>query len=237
MKRKSNIQTNSCNECNINTLTIFNKLTIDEVNYINFEKTCYQYKKNTILYNEGSRISGCYCVHEGIIKLYKTGIEGREHIIRFARKGDLIGYRSLFSGELACHSAKVLEDAVVCFIPGEVMFNLIEQNSKFALEILRLACHELDVANSFIRDMAQKTVKERLAEILLILKEDFGLDENNYLKINLTREDLANIIGTATESVIRLLGEFKEQNIIDIEGRKIKLINLNALQKISEKSA
>ncbi|MGQ9847196.1 MAG: Crp/Fnr family transcriptional regulator, partial [Bacteroidales bacterium] len=218
MKSKSCVITPSCDDCVVNTISVFNKLTIDELNLLNFEKTCHIYKKGTIIYNEGSRISGSYCIHSGIIKLYKTGSEGREHIIRFAKKGDIIGYRSLLSNDFACHTAKVLEDAQVCFVPGETFFKLLESNSKFSLAMLKLACIELGEANTFITDITQKTVRERLAEVLLLLKDSFGLDEDNNLQIVLTREELGNIIGTATESVIRLLSEFKENNLIEING-------------------
>lgn len=235
MKRKSQTAAPSCEDCVINSISVFNKLTIDELNLLNYEKICQIFKKGTIIYNEGSRISGCYCIHNGIIKLYKTGIEGKEHIIRFAKKGDIIGYRSLLSNDFACHTAKVLEDAQVCYIPGDTLFKLLENNSRFSLEMLKLACVELGEANTFITDIAQKTVRERLAEVLLILKDSFGLDEEQNLQIVLTREELGNIIGTATESVIRLLGEFKENKWIEINGRKLKILDVKALQKVATK--
>jgi CRP-like cAMP-binding protein len=98
---------------------------------------------------------------------------------------------------------------------------------------VKLACHELGEANSFITDIAQKTVRERLAEVLLFLVNDFGLDEQQFLRISLTREELANIVGTATESVIRLLSEFKSDNLVELNGRKIRITNAKGLEKIS----
>jgi CRP-like cAMP-binding protein len=97
---------------------------------------------------------------------------------------------------------------------------------------MQITCRELGQANTYITDIAQKTVRERLAEILVQLKNDFGLDEENVLKITLTREELANIVGTATESVIRLLSEFKQDKLIELNGRKIKVLNLVALMKV-----
>jgi CRP-like cAMP-binding protein len=99
--------------------------------------------------------------------------------------------------------------------------------------MMKLACHELGEANSFITDIAQKTVRERLAEVLLFLVNDFGLDNQKFLNISLTREELANIVGTATESVIRLLSEFKSDNLVELNGRKIKILNTRGLEKIS----
>jgi CRP-like cAMP-binding protein len=222
-----------CGKCAFETGSIFKHLSPEEVDMINFEKEFRQYKRGEILYNEGSRISGFFCIHSGIIKVFKTGLDGKEQIIRFAKHGEIIAYRSVLSNELACTSARVIEDCNVCFIPSEILISLVRSNSTFAHELLKLACHELGEANSFITDIAQKTVRERLAEILLLLVNDFGLDDQNYLQIALTREELANIVGTATESVIRLLSEFKNDDLLELQGRKIKILNTKGLEKIS----
>jgi CRP-like cAMP-binding protein len=222
-----------CDQCSLENGSLFKHLTREEVDMINFEKEFRQFKRGEILYNEGSRISGFYCIHSGIIKVFKTGLDGKEQIIRFAKPGDIIAYRSVLSNEVACTSARVIEDSQVCFIPSEILISLVKSNSAYALEILKLACHELGEANSFITDIAQKTVRERLAEILLLLLTDFGLDDQNYLQISLTREELANIVGTATESVIRLLSEFKTDKLVELNGRRIKILNKKGLEKIS----
>ena len=222
-----------CDKCSITTGALFRHLTLDEVNLINYEKEFRKYKRGEILYNEGSRISGFYCIHSGIIKVFKTGFDGKEQIIRFAKPGDIIAYRSVLSNETACTSARVIEDCQVCFIPSDILISLVKTNSTFALELLKLACEELGEANSYITDIAQKTVRERLAEILLLLVEDFGLDDQNYLKISLTREELANIVGTATESVIRLLSEFKSDRLVELNGRRIRILDKKGLFKIS----
>ena len=99
--------------------------------------------------------------------------------------------------------------------------------------MLQIVCKELREANDYITDIAQKTVRERLAEVLLLLKENFELDNANTLQISLTREELANMVGTATESVIRLLSEFKQDQLIDLQGRKIKFINVPGLTKVA----
>jgi len=231
--KQNEISVPLCNKCALETGSIFKHLTPDEVEMINFQKEFRQYKRGDTLYKEGNRISGFYCINSGIIKVYKTGFDGKEQIIRFARPGDIIAYRSVLSNEVACTSAKVIEDCSVCFIPSEILTSFIKTNPAYGLELLKLACHELGEANSFITDIAQKTVRERLAEILLLLVHDFGMDEQNYLKISLTREELANIVGTATESVIRLLSEFKSDRLVELNGRKIKIIDKKGLEKIS----
>lgn len=222
-----------CDNCALETGSIFKYLTPDEVEALNFAKDFRQYKRGDILYQEGNRISGFFCIHNGIIKVFKTGFDGKEQIIRFAKAGDIIAYRSVLSNELACTSAKVIEDCQVCFIPSEILVSFIKSNPAYALELLKLACHELGEANSFITDIAQKTVRERLAEVLLFLVKDFGIDDDQFLNISLTREELANLVGTATESVIRLLSEFKSDKLVELNGRKIKVLNTKGLEKIS----
>ncbi len=222
-----------CDSCLHSSDSIFKHLTAEEHAIVEREKVCNTYKRGSVIYHEGSRTNGFYCINSGVVKIFKTGIDGREQIIAFAKKGGIIGYRSILSSELACSSAKVIEDATLCFIPGETLISLVKTNGNFSMSIMQQTCKELGEANSFITDIAQKTVRERLAEVLLNLKDIFELDNEQVLQISLTREELANIVGTATESVIRLLSEFKQDKLIDLNGRKIKVLDIKRLEKIS----
>jgi CRP-like cAMP-binding protein len=172
-------------------------------------------------------------VEKGIVKIFKTGFDGKEQILMFARHGDIIGYRSVLANELACTTAKMIEDGLLCFIPADLLLEFVKNNTSFSYEIMKMACKELGSANQYITDLAQKSVRERLAEILLHLADKFGISENNLLNIILTREELANIVGTATESVIRLLSEFKHSGLIELQGRKIKILDKKGLKHIS----
>ncbi len=222
-----------CLTCSLYASSVFKHLTQNEIKQVFMDKNCTHYKRGTEIYHEGSRTNGIYCINNGIIKLFKTGYDGREQIIRFAKAGDIIGYRSLLSKEVACTTAKTIEDASLCYIPGYIVLDLVKSNPDFSLELIQLSCKELGDANKFIIDIAQKNIRERLAEVLLLLRDTFGLNEQNELQVSLTREELANIVGTATESVIRLLSEFKADKLIEIEGRKIRLLEIKKLTKIS----
>lgn len=231
MKNQEQIQ--PCENCLLHFDSIFKHLTPEEHVKVEKDKVCKMYKRGSVIYHEGSRTNGFYCINSGVVKIFKTGIEGREQIIAFAKKGGVIGYRSILSNELACSSAKVIDDATLCFIPGETLISLVKTNGNFSMAIMQQTCRELGEANSFITDIAQKTVRERLAEILLYLKDIFDLDSENVLQISLTREELANLVGTATESVIRLLSEFKHDKLINLNGRKITILDIKKLEKIS----
>jgi len=190
------------------------------------------YKKGTIVYNEGSRITGAYLVCDGALKIYKTGFDSKEQIIRFAKEGDLIGFRSVINDEPACTTAEVIKDAVLCYMTSEMLMSLLKKSSEFALSMVKMTCKELGESNKFLTNLAQKTVRERLAEVLLLLMDTFDLEPDKSLKVILTREEIANMVGTATESVIRLLSEFKSDKLIEINGKNIKLLNIPKLIKI-----
>jgi CRP-like cAMP-binding protein len=211
---------------------IFKSLLEPEIEELNQIVNCALYKRGSVIYNERSRINGTYIVVSGIVKVYKTGFDGKEQIIRFAKSGDLVGFRSVISDELACTTSKIINDAVLCYIPGEELTKLIKENPEFAMDLMKLTCRELGESNKYLTDIAQKTVRERLAEVLLLLMDTFELDEDHTLQISLTREELANMVGTATESVIRLLSEFKADKLIELNGRKIKLLNIPKLIKL-----
>lgn len=224
----------TCKGCSNASNSIFSTITPEENNFLESEKSYAKYKRGDVIYRESSRINGVFCIYGGILKIYKTGSDGKEQIIAFAKEGDMTGYRSVLSNEPACTTAQVIQDALICYIPASVIFHLVKSNGNFALLLMQLICKELNQANSYIKDIAQKTVRERLAEVLLMLESNFGTNEEGYLKITLTREELANIVGTATESVIRLLSEFKSEEIILMSKKNIKLNNRAFLKKLSK---
>jgi CRP-like cAMP-binding protein len=205
--------------------TVFKHLNEEELNLMLLEGNANKYKRSNVIYEEGSKINGFYILCKGIIKIYKTGFDGKDQIIRFAKPGDVMGFRSTITGELACTTSKAIEDAEIFYVPGDQVKAFVKSNGEFAMDLLQIACRELGEANDYITDIAQKTVRERLAEVLIQLKMTFNLDKDKFLQISLTREELANMVGTATESVIRLLSEFKQDGLIELHGRKIKLLD------------
>ncbi len=228
MKKKVDIPT--CQECKSRICSIFNELSPEELELISHSKGGNLYKRGQNIFYDGTRPSGLYCLNSGKVKIYKIDHTGREQIVRLAKSGDVIGYRSLISGELYSSFAAPLEDSLICFIPKNVFFKVLQENSSISMKLMKMLSQDLKSAENRIADMAQKPVRERLAETLLILKEFYGTEGDEMtLDIALTREDLANIVGTATESVIRYLSEFKHDRIIDLKGRKIKILNHSLL--------
>ena len=231
VKRKTN--NFYVNKTGLGEFQIFNKLTNAELDQLEADVTRSYFSKGTTIYREGKRHSGLYCIIEGIVKIYKVGTNGRQQIIRFAKAGDIIAYRSLLSNELACTSAKVIKNAVMVRIPYHTVLDLLQHNWQFSNQIIQIMCRELRESNSFMTGIAQKSVRERTAEILLHLMDEFGLDEFNALNITLTREDLANMAGTVTETLIRITSEFRNEGILELPGRKIVFLNIQKLRNVA----
>ncbi len=224
-----------CSTCGKRHLSLFKDLSVEELEELNNVKACTSFRKGQVMMTEGSRTNGVYCIHSGKAKLHRLGQNGKEQIIRFAVNGDLIGYRSLLSDEPLSATVEALDDLHACYIPKQVLFKFLEENPKFSLNILRMACHELGEAGKLITDIAQKSVRERLAEVLLMLKAQFGLnEESGAIDIALTREEIANMVGTATESVIRLISEFKGDGLIEVKGRHITILDEPQLVRIGK---
>ena len=230
----------NCKEAHISRATwrsqsILRHLDNEELMYLEEMTEIINYKKNDVIFVEGKRIKGCYVMLSGIVKQFKTGVEGKDYILRLAKPFEILGFRSALSEEPACTTSTVIKECTVCYIPKECLHHLVKTNGSFALDLLQIACRELEKSHSIITEIAQKSVKERLFELLLTLKNSFGVDDNGYLKILLTREEYANIVGTATQLIIRLLSEFKSDQYIDIDGKKIKILNEKALEHLTKK--
>lgn len=222
-----------CEICSSTRKSIFKDFNGKEIEKLSANRNCNFYKKGQIIFFEGNYPDGLFCIREGKVKVFKIGSTGKEQIIRFAKNGDALGYRALLVGETYSASAAALEDSNICFIRKDVVFELFKSNHNFSLSLLKLLSRDLeDVENKMVR-LAQKPVRDRLAEALLILKETYGTDKQGNINISLSREDFAGIVGTATETVIRLLTEFKKENLISTKGKKIKIIDADELVRIS----
>ena len=205
---------------------MFSDLSREELEQLTTAKTCIRYKKGQTLFYEGTRPLGIFCINTGKVKVFKISSDGKEQILYLSKSGDFLGYRAMISEEFYNASATVIEEGAICYIPKSSFIKLFNTNPSFFKKVINRLCNDLGVMEEKLVSIAQKSVRERLAATLLMLKETYGMEGENseLIDIALSREDLANIIGTATETVIRLLSEFKSQNIISLEGKKIKIL-------------
>lgn len=221
-----------CEQCIVREFSAIKALNKDELLKIADCKTSYTVKKGETVFDEGDALNGIYCIKEGICKLSKLSDNGKDQIVKLVKKGELLGQRSLISEESTNLSAVAVEDMQVCFIPKQEILKFFNENNQFSLNMMKSVCGDLKDADDNMVNLAQKTVKQRLAETLLKLETDFGIHEDGSLKIQLSREEIAGMIGTATESCIRLLSEFNKEGWISLQGKKITLSNKRELQRL-----
>ncbi|MDV3895913.1 Crp/Fnr family transcriptional regulator [Elizabethkingia anophelis] len=193
-------------------------------------------KKGDTIFDEGDFPQGVYFIDRGTVKLSKSGFFKKEQILRFCVEGDLVGYRSLLCDEPFGATAEAMEDAEITFLPAETFNHLLEADPKLSYAMLQKIAYELGEASKTITFLAQKTVRERLAEVLLLLEQKLGTDPEGFIKISLTREEIANLVGTATESAIRLISEFKQDELISVDRRNIRILNHDKLKKLGHVS-
>lgn len=188
------------------------------------------FKKKKLIFYEGGIPTGVFLIREGRAKIYKTGSDGKDQIFYVYKSGDLLGYHALLCNEQYEDSCEALEDCKVLFISESKFHNLLEQIPNLKLLLIQNMSHEFGVLVNTITVLAQKPLRERLALYLLILNERYRSEDNNII---LPREDLANIVGTARESLGRLLKEFREEELIEIDNKIIRIKEPAKLQKIA----
>ncbi len=232
MEDGKEIHHSRCENCIIRQLNSLKALTKEELKKISDSKVTKNVKKGEVLFEEGERLNGVFCVRSGVSKLSKMSDNGKDQIIKIATKGELLGQRSVIAEEKTNLSAVALNDMEVCYIPKNHLADSINDNVAFTKAVLVQMANELKFADNVIVNMAQKTVKQRIAESLLYLQKNFGEDPEGYISMTLTREDIANVVGTAKEACIRMLTSFKKESWITTDGKRIKIEDEKALQRL-----
>lgn len=223
-----------CKTCPVKSFNLLNNMTNEELDKVSSNKTRMKVKKGDKIMEEGKTINGVFCLSSGKCKMSKLNANGKEQIIKFATEGDVLGHRSLLSEESAGLTATALEDMKACFIPKEDILEAIKYNNRFSLQVMKNISHQLSEANTNLSNMAQKSVKERLADVLLQLEDLFGIDLDGNIDVVLTREEIANTIGTATESAIRLISSLKKEGLVELKGKHIKIIDRRGLENLAQ---
>lgn len=191
--------------------------------------------KGEMLFHEGKVPANIYFVLTGKLKLYTTDQHGREQIIHLAAAGDMMGYRAILGGDSFSCSASALEDSNVLVVPKAAFLNALDADAEFSFAVIRLLTEELRHAEHHLAGLARKSVRARLAEVLLILADKFGYEEDGEtIAVSLSREEIAGLVGTATETAIRILNSLKEENLLATSGRKIRLTDKAGLRRTSE---
>ena len=218
-----------------NPKSIFSSLTPEEKEDLLNHISLAYYKKNEFIFKEGEKPTSFSFLVDGKVIIYKEGVGGREQIIRMTKPLGLIGYRALLADELHIGSAITLEDSTVGVISQEYLNNNLLNNPHFSIKLVQKLARELGFSNMRTVTLTQKHIRGRLAESLLLLKEKYGWENDGAtLKVYLSREDIANLSNMTTSNAIRTLSTFAGEKVIAIDGRKIRILDIHKLEKISK---
>lgn len=215
--------------------SILTNLPPDDLNLLTANRSEQVYKKGEIIFREGALPSGIFYITEGKVKKYKVDKDGKEQIIYLANTGELLGYHAILAEDRYPDFAAALEESRIAFIPKEDFLDALLQSEVLSRRLLKTLSHEFAVLSNSLTMFAQKSVRERLALQLVVIREKYKVNGQPHLpvEINMSRDDLASLTGTVRENVVRILSEFKEAGIIQTRGRKIIVQDVKKLIEIA----
>lgn len=215
--------------------SIYKFLSPDEKLELEDHLVRLEVQKNDIIYKEGDKPAGFMTLEEGKVKIFKEGVGGREQILRMVKPGGFVSYRALIANQLHNASAVALEDCIIFLVDTDYFFNKLIKNPGVALRLMTKLAKELGFSNSRTVTLTQKHIRGRLAESIILLKLKYGLESDGQtIKAYLSREDLANLSNMTTSNAIRTLSSFVNERVIVIDGRKMKIIDMQKLERISK---
>ena len=214
---------------------VWDLLTEEEQQLLEKSIKIKRYQKNEAIYHEGEEPTCLFCVVKGKVKIYKEGVGGRQQIMRMVKPKEFFGYRASFVGQSYITEAGAFEETTLLRIPLPPAKKIITQNNAVSIYFLRELAFYLGIAEESTVSLTQKHIRGRLAEALLHLKMNFGLVEDGHtLAITSSREDLANLSNMTTSNAIRTLSAFAQEGLIKIDGRRITILDEQALNKVSD---
>jgi CRP-like cAMP-binding protein len=215
--------------------SVLKDLPLSDLAILTTHQTEQVYKKGEIIFREGAFPDGIFYIKSGKIKKYKLDKDGKEQIIYVANTGELLGYHAILSEDRYPDSAGALEESKIAFIPRVDFLDTLDQSEVLSRRLLKTLSHEFAVLANSVTMFAQKTVRERLALQLIVMREKYKVNFHPGMpvEINLSRDDLASLVGTARENVVRVLSDFKEDGILETKGRKIIVHDVNKLIAIA----
>lgn len=231
---KNPVMDGACEACvNYNCLIKKNNESLSGSKFIE-QKRVIKCKKGQQFIIEGSPVYGLYFLLKGKVKVFRTGINGREQIVRLATSGEIIGHRGFGSEEYYPIGAIALEDTVLCYLSKDSLREILLSNSKFTLDLMLFYANELNRSEAKVKTMSQMTVRERVIDTLLYIYRKFK-STKGYLNVMLSRREYADYAGTTEEQVIRVFSALKKEKLITTLGKKVGIVDVDILKReISE---
>lgn len=222
-------------QCLEGPFSLFSDLPDKEKEYLLQDHVWITLKKGELIFHEGGRPAGLYCLASGKVKVYKQGIGGREQIVRMVRPQGLIGYSAFFAGTTYTASAVAIEDSGLCRFDRDSFMKLLRRNPDLSMKLIRMMAIELSFSNKRTVSLTQKHIRGRLAESLLVLRDTYGVEKDGRtIMAYVSREDLACFSNMTTSNAIRTLSTFATESVIVLDGKKISIVDPARLEKISQ---
>lgn len=221
----------SCQTCPSRSHSPFDGLTKEEIRSFESARISNVYQRGQTIFFEGNRPLAMHCLNRGTVKLFRKGPDDRETIVHLAKPGEVLGYGPLMTGDPYSYTAEAVEESVICAIDKAAILPLLETSPRLLRALLEDACHSVHASMAGQCSLAQKSVRERMAETLLWLSESHGspTETGGKIHLRLTRQEIADLTGTVLETAVRLLSEFRKDRWIEIDGQEITILDRSAL--------
>ncbi len=222
----------NCVDCANHNCLLHNYLSIELAPLINENKTIIKCKRGQQIFFEGMPVVGIYFLLNGKVKVYKSGTNGKQQVIRLVKPGDVLGHRGIGSRNIYPVGATAMEDSMICFIETKIFFDILHKEPELTFRLMFFYADELQKMETNVRNQALMTIREKVANTLLMIIDAFGLSEDNKIDAHLSRQDIAEIAGTNKEQVSRFLSEFQKDKLISMKAKNIKIVNIEKLKHI-----
>jgi len=221
-------------ECDLKSCFLCTSCIPDWLPAIAAHKKNIVLKKGQEIFKEGDPVEGIFFVYSGKVKVHKRWDDDKELILRFAKGGDILGHLGLGDDPLYPISATAVENTVVCYVKMDFFESTLNVNPQFAVKLMKLFANALQESEKRMRNLAHMPVKERIAQALLSLKTQFGLNADGYIDIELPKQDIASYAGVAYETFFKVTQEFLQGGLIEVNGKSFRLVNEDGLTEIVE---
>lgn len=223
---------NKKTECDLKSCFLCKQSLKEWIPAIDANRKTIRFKKGETIFKEGDKVKGIYFIYKGIVKVHKQWGDEKELIVRIAKDGDIVGHRGLGSNTYYPISGTALETTTVCFIDLDFFQSTLKVNQSFLYQLMLFFADELQESERKMRNLAHMPVKGRVSQALLTLQAKFGITDEGFIDLSLSRQDLASFVGATYETVFRNINELIEETIIETSGKNIKIINEEKLLAI-----
>jgi CRP/FNR family transcriptional regulator len=225
---------NNKHGCDLQSCMLCRLCLKDWLPAIEANKTNLLVKKGQHIFNEGDPVEGVYFVYSGSVKVHKRWDSEKELIIRFAKKGDILGHMGLGNEAIYPVTTTALEPTIVCYVGMDFFESTLKVNNDLTYRLMRFFANELQESEKRVRNLVHMPVKGRIAQAFMALKEQFGTTADGFINIELTRQDLSSFAGASYETLFKVMHEFTDEGLIEAVGKNIRLINESALKRLTE---